>query len=589
MLHFFYKLLPAGEGEQPCAMLTCLPEEDAEDYADAIVCELELRPRENGEGCTLVLPEQIDGYPLTALDDFMPEDDGEGGDPSIAGLFLPASLRRIDPGAFEWMDGLESIAVAPENPVFEAVGGVLYNKQEHTLVRCPVRRPERTLIVREGTLRIGANGLAGCTGLVCVLLPEGLEELDTYALRGCTGLEYILLPDSLRHIGMGCFLRCTGLPFIRIPEGVETIGEQAFGHCTNLLEITLPDTPTLTRIGARAFRGCSRLGGISLPGGLTAVAANTFDGCTALARVCWGTAPGDNYPLQTIEQEAFRGCTALVEMLLPEGLRTIGQYAFADCTALAHVHLPASLEEVFPSTRAANGMSFCGCTALGEITLAEGNPRFALHQGVLIGLAKKRILCCPPALGSRSYTVPDWVRSIGTEAFADNPTLAELRLPEGLETVSGSAFARCTALEQAALPPSLRSLGQGAFQGCTALERIALPDGLRTVARSLFAGCTALREVKLPMAAERLESAAFEGCTALLELMLPEGLAELGAKVFRGCAALRRVVLPRSLKQLDLFANVFENCPALTLYVPRGSYAEEALSRFYQHIRKVLY
>lgn len=588
MLHFFYKLLPAEEYGQPCAMLTCLPEEDAEDYADAIVCELELRPREGGEGCTLVLPEQIDGYPLAALDDFLPEDDGEGGDPPIAELSLPAALRSIDPGAFAWMDGLESITVAPENPVFEVVDGVLYNKQEHTLVRRPAGGAGQVLAVQAGTLRIGANGLAGCTGLTCVLLPDGLEELDTYALRGCTGLEYIRLPHSLRRIGMGAFLRCTGLPYIRIPEGVETIGEQALGHCTGLLGIDLPDPSALARIGSRAFRGCVRLSGIRLPGGLEAVESNTFDGCTALAEVVFGSG-GESCSLQSIGYEAFRGCTALKDITLPEGLRTIGQYAFSGCTALGRIHLPASLETVFPNARAANGMSFCGCTGLRTFTLAEGNRHFTLHHGVLIGLDKKRVLCCPPGLGSKAYTVPDWVRSIGTEAFGNNASLEEIRLPEGLETISSGAFAGCTALRRAELPQSLRSLGQAAFLGCTALERALLPDGLRTVARSAFAGCTALREVRLPMAAERLEYAAFEDCTALVELMLPEGLCELGAKVFRNCTALRRVVLPRSLNRLDPFMNVFENCPALTLYVPRGSYAEEVFSRFCQQIRKVLY
>lgn len=587
MLHFFYKLLPAAGDEPPCAMLTCLPEEDAEDYAEAIVCELELRPMGDGNRCTLVLPEQIDGYSLAELDDFMPEDDEEGDTPSIVSLSLPASLRRIDPGAFAWMDGLETITVSPENPVFEVVDGVLYNKQEHTLVRRPAGGAGQVLAVQAGTLRIGANGLAGCTGLTCVLLPDGLEELDTYALRGCAGLEYIRLPHSLRRIGMGAFLRCTALPYVRIPQGVETIGEQAFGHCTGLLGIHLPDSSALTRIGSRAFRGCEKLGGIRLPGGVAAVESNTFDGCTALAEVVFGG--GEGCSLESIDYEGFRGCIALKEVTLPEGLRVIGQYAFSGCTALGCIHLPTTLEEVFPNARAANGMSFCGCTGLRTFTLAEGNRHFTLHHGVLIGLDKKRVLCCPPGLGCKTYTVPDWVRSIGTEAFSNNTALEEIRLPEGLETISSGAFAGCTALRRAELPLSLRSLGQGAFAGCTGLERTLLPDGLRTVARAAFAGCTALREVRLPMAAERLEYAAFEDCTALLELMLPEGLCELDAKAFRNCTSLRRVVLPRSLRHLNPFMNVFENCPALTLYIPRGSYAEEYFSAFYGNIKKVLY
>lgn len=586
MLHFFYKVHLSDEDPLQGAVLTCLPDEDDENYADAIVFEPEMRVHPDGESCTLILPETVDGYPLVALEDFLPEEDGEADALPITGICLPKTLERIHPGAFEWLDQLERFHVAAENPVFEADSGILYHRADRSLIRCPMGWRGDTLTVRPGTLRIAENGLSRCREPVCILLPDGLETLDTYAVCGCGRLEYIRLPESLRTVGMGCFLRCGSLPYLHLPPQVETVGEYAFADCGSLLGVQLPEG--LRRLGTDAFKHCEQLGGIALPRSLTAVPSRCFDGCTRLSRVRWQQG-GDPCQLQIVDYEAFKGCTTLTELELPEGLCTIGQYAFSGCTALRSIRLPASLREMFPSGRAANGMPFGGCAALEQIIVREGNPAFTVHDGALIGLEKSRILCFPPARRQQSYTVPDWVRSIGSEAFRDHPTLETVILPEELESISSGAFAGCTALTRIDLPDGLRRLGQGAFGGCTALTGIALPSGLRSVGRSTFEGCTALREVKLPVAAEKLDHAAFAGCTALEEIMLPEGLTELAGKVFEGCTRLQRVVLPRSLAQVDMFMNTFENCPELTLYVPRGSYAEEVFSRFGRNLKKVFY
>lgn len=595
MFLFFYKLIPGECEGRPEAMLTCLPEEDDAHYDEAIVCELPLIAGEDADGrsvCTLVLPEQIDGYPLTALEDFMPEEEwaeGEGQPPVITGLSLPAGLRRIQPDALEWMSRLEHIEVAPDNPVFKAVDGILYHRQEARLVRCPPRRPGSLLMVPEGTRSIGENGLAGCRELRCLLLPEGLERLERYAVAGCGQLEYISLPESLQSMENGCLMHCTALPWVRVPRRVSRIGDGAFLECTALLGLSLAEDSALTTLGDHAFRGCTALGAVTLPAGLSAVPGRCFAGCTGLRRVTFHTGPEGTSAIRMIDYEAFRGCTALEALELPEGLTTIAQYAFTGCTALRRVVLPATLESVIPGSRVANGMPFGGCHGLEQIILREGNPHFLIHDGALIGLEHSRLIVYPAARRESRYAVPEYIRIIGVEAFSHCEALRQVILPDGLETIENGAFSDCTALAAPELPASLSRIGQGAFNGCTMLEAAVLPEGIRGVSRNAYAGCTALRRVVLPGTVKQLEYGAFEGCTALEEIMLPEGLHTLGNRVFRGCTALRRLVLPRSLSSIDMFMNTFEGCPLQEVLVPRDSYADSYFQRFYAAVKRTHY
>ena len=69
-------------------------------------------------------------------------------------------------------------------------------------------------------------------------------------------------------------------------------------------------------------------------------------------------------------QEGFKNCTHLSEVILHEGLKTIASQAFANCSSLTSMTFPASME-----TFSAN--SFYNCDALVEVTfLGQTAPTF---------------------------------------------------------------------------------------------------------------------------------------------------------------------------------------------------------------------
>ena len=89
-----------------------------------------------------------------------------------------------------------------------------------------------------------------------------------------------------------------------------------------------------------------------------------------LAALCLaGSAPAQeekivHVPESTVklEDEAFRGNSAVREVILPEKMESIGGYAFYDCATLSRVNIPGSVERI-------GEHAFDRCPELKEITV----------------------------------------------------------------------------------------------------------------------------------------------------------------------------------------------------------------------------
>jgi hypothetical protein len=63
-----------------------------------------------------------------------------------------------------------------------------------------------------------------------------------------------------------------------------------------------------------------------------------------------------------IPNRAFTECTALVDVVLHDGIHTIGDWAFNGCKSLLHIILPASVTSI-------HHCAFAGCTGLLRIII----------------------------------------------------------------------------------------------------------------------------------------------------------------------------------------------------------------------------
>lgn len=117
-----------------------------------------------------------------------------------------------------------------------------------------------------------------------------------------------------------------------------------------------------------AFRDCSSLNELTLPEGLTTLESYAFSGCSGLRSV---SVPGS---LGTLNNSVFSDCSGLQELTLGEGLSAIGANAFKGCTSLTSLSFPASLTSLA-------GQSFYNCTGLSQLNYPTGWSKTLPYSG----------------------------------------------------------------------------------------------------------------------------------------------------------------------------------------------------------------
>jgi hypothetical protein len=194
---------------------------------------------------------------------------------------IPSGVASIAGNAFTHCIHLTAIAVAAQNPYYTNAHGVLFDKNQSTLIECP-------------------GGIVGD-----YTIPSGVTTVGDYAFDWCIGLTNVTIPYGLTTIGGSAFQSCSALAGITIPLSVVSIGENAF-FASGLTSVTIPSS--VATIGADAFYG-TPLVNIAIPGSVSNIEVGTFEYCTSLSSV-------------TI----FGGVT------------NIGEYAFAECGNLTQVY-----------------------------------------------------------------------------------------------------------------------------------------------------------------------------------------------------------------------------------------------------------
>ncbi len=224
----------------------------------------------------------------------------------------------------------------------------------------------------------------------------------TYTVTGigtCTETDIVIGIYNNRDVTSiyyGAFSNCTSLTSIELPDSLTTIGERAFYDCPSLESIVIPEG--VTTIGYEAFRYCESLTSIVIPEGVTTIGSFAFYICTSLTIYCevaekpdewsnywnpsdrpvvWGCqVTGDGFVYETtnnsvsilkyigldnniviptvidgknvtaIGDGAFRKCTSLTSIVIPEGVTTIGDDAFYKCTSLTSIVIPEGVTAI---------------------------------------------------------------------------------------------------------------------------------------------------------------------------------------------------------------------------------------------------
>ena len=126
-----------------------------------------------------------------------------------------------------------------------------------------------------------------------------------------------------------------------------------------------------------------------------------------------------------IETLAFRGCSGLVTIIIPESVTSIGDSAFVR-TSLTSITIPDGVTSI-------ESNAFNGCGSLVSINIPEGITSIS---GFIFGMCTSLT----------SISIPNSVTSIGEYSFQLCSSLASITIPENVKSIGDSAFQGCAAL-----------------------------------------------------------------------------------------------------------------------------------------------
>ena len=232
---------------------------------------------------------------------------------------------------------------------------------------------------------------------------------------------------------------------IRYPNADGTITVSCYTGPGGVVVIpsTINDLP-VTGIGDRAFRDCTNLTNVTIPNSVTSIGQEAFGGCYSLTNVAIPKS------VTSIGRDAFYGCTGLTSVLIGNSVTSIADGTF-EGTGLKSVTIPESVTSI-------GRHAFYGCTGLTCVLI--GNRVTSIGEGTLEGTSLTNI------------TIPDSVTNIGNYAFSCCTNLASVTIGSGVTSIGREAFRRCANLADMTIPKSVTSIGQDAFGGCVKLARV---------------------------------------------------------------------------------------------------------------------
>ncbi len=151
------------------------------------------------------------------------------------------------------------------------------------------------------------------------------------------------------------------------------------GDCDDT-EIYIPSEyngRAVTAIGDYAFRNCSSITRIVVPDTVASIGSCAFYCCTSLTDI---TIPDT---VTSIGSRAFYYCTSLTDITIPDSVTSIEEYAFYGCSVLTDITIPDSVEYV-------GSYAFSNCTWLTHINCeADSQPsgweyKWAFASGAVI-------------------------------------------------------------------------------------------------------------------------------------------------------------------------------------------------------------
>lgn len=285
----------------------------------------------------------------------------------------------------------------------------------------------------------------------------------------------------------------------------------------------------------------------------------------------YGSIRFDNY-VTSIPSKAFKDCTTLESIYLPEGVTYIAPDAFEGCTNLKYIISPNSTNY---SMFIYNGELMAIAPGLTDITIPKEVKSI---DGVAFQSSKVENL----TLYANT--------SIEDNAFKNSRTLKTVTIIDsenGKSTIGSNAFYQCSQLTDVSIGKGLVSIGENAFYGCGNLQSITIPNTLTSIGEKAFSSCYSMTrvdisdlsawckiefpsskanplnegsdlylkgervtELTIPSDITKINQCTFYNCKSLRIVNIPNHVTEIGSIAFDGCTSLQSINIPNSVTSI---------------------------------------
>ena len=472
----------------------------------------------------------------------------------LTSITIPDSVTSIGGYAFSGCSSLETIEVDIDNLAYASVDGILYNKAQTEFIHIPAALAG-DVTIPDSVTSIGYAAFRNCTGLTSITIPDSVTSIGADAFWGCTDLTSVTIPDSVTSIGDSAFRGCTGLTSITIPDSVTSIGADAFYGCGGLTSIVVEEGNSvyhsagnclIKTAGKTLIAGC-KTSVIPNDGSVTSIGSSAFRSCSGLTSI---TIPDS---VTGIGSYAFYDCDGLTSVTIGNGVTSIGGYAFSGCTSLTSVTIPDSVTSI-------GWAAFLGCTGLTEINWdADAVNNFSYNSSVFYnaGTSGNGITV---TFGDSVTSIPAYLFYVSNSAYS--PKVTSVIIGNNVTSIGSSAFRGCTGLTSITIPDSVTSIGSSAFYGCSGLTSITIPDSVTSIGNYAFSDCSSLTSITIPDSVTSIGESAFSGCDGLTSITIPDSVTSIGDRAFYGCTSLTSITIPDSVTSIGDYT--FWGCTGLT-------------------------
>ncbi len=483
------------------APVAVFAENDILDYLSYDILDEEVIIR----GCSqsycgdVVIPDTIDGYPVTEIDY-----SAFSGRDNIESVTIPDSVVVIGGSSFSNCSNLKKVVI----------GSGVREIGDSAFLNC--YQLDDITVESEKIVDIAAYAFSGIAYDEISNYEEGLLYIGKYLIKASNDIEECIIKDGTLLIAAGAFDLASNLSDISIPESLIRICiDEAFSGN----DFVVPFSNTLyyknadnwengvlyidtclikadssveehdikegtTVISDYAFCGCENLKTVSIPESVISVGKQAFN----LSEDTYNhklKINNNSINLEMIMPYAFAK-SGVCELSNCNKLEYIGRYAFLMCEELESVYISDTVETI-------EDFAFMECVNLEYINVDKNNLYYSSDENGVLFDKNKNVLINYPA----------------------GNTSVEYEIPNGIRRVKDYAFSFCINLKNIIIPSSAYDLGEGTFMACTSLEKINIPEGVKNLEYNLFSLCISLKELSIPSSVESTYADCFSMCPSI--------------------------------------------------------------------------